>query len=189
MSQQLESLKSLSVSEQGKALFASNELIGRRSRKHRTCDLTKRCLNGWLTLRLLILECCCCEPSTNSSLSRIVLLSEFNRRWLLSITQGKIVLLTVAKLPSDKTPAPSPHAAFLSIHSLIELHHLPAQQHQNPLCCSCALPTWASAKCLRPRASSPYFIPLTFLIAEGLGYQVNFPQIALDCREAKAVPS
>jgi hypothetical protein len=96
------------------------------------------------------------------------------------------MLLMAAKLPSDKTHISLQYQPFSSDYPATPP---PTQQHQNPLYGSYELPTWANAKCLRPRANSPYFIPLTFLIAEGLGYQVKIPQTALYYREAKAVSS
>ena len=142
-----------------------------------------------LTLRLWILQCCCFGPSSNLSLSRIELLGALTGGRLLDITQGKVVLLTAAKLPSDKTPTPAHHAAFLSVRPTIPLRHSPAQQHQNPLCCSCVLPTLASRECLESCVSSPCFNPLTFLIAEGPGYQVKIPQTVLCIQKEKAVSS
>jgi hypothetical protein len=173
------------ASEQGRTLFASNRVIGLLDKEQRF-DPMRPCRNGWLALRLLILPCCCSGLSFNSSLSRVVLPGRLNGRHVLVIVQKKVVLLTAAMLPSDKTPISLQYQPFSSDYPATLP---PTHQHQNPLCCSRMLPTWASTKCLRPRANSPYFIPLTFLIAEGLGYQVKIPQMALYCREARAVSS
>jgi hypothetical protein len=184
------------ASEQGKPLFARREFIGRRFRDeiesawehvrgeveevtatHGSCICACRC-----SLRVSILRCCAVDVDARRLLTKIVLLQS----GCFDTPQGKIVLRTLAKLTSDKTHIPLQYQPFPSDY-LVTLP--PAQQHQNPLCCSYVLPTRASAKCLRPQDSFPYFIPLTFLIAEGLGYQVKIPQAALYHEGIKVVPS
>src|SRR4051812_40956257 len=95
------------ASEQGRTLFARREFIGRRDKEYQAFDPRKSWRNGWLALRELILPCCWCELSSNTSLRGVVLLSGLTGWGLLHSTQGKIVLLTAAWLPSDKTHSPS----------------------------------------------------------------------------------
>lgn len=178
------------ASEPGTAGLASNQVIRPLiDYEHLSSKSTSALPACSLTLRLLILQCCCSGLSSNLSLSRSVLLGALNGGRLLGITLGKVVLLTAAKLPSDKTLTPAHHAAFFSIRPAIPLRHSLAQQHQNPLCCSCVLLTLASRECLESRVSSPCCNPLTFLIAEGPSYQVKIPQTVLCIQKEKAVSS
>lgn len=173
------------ASEQGSTLFASNRVIGLRY-KEQGFSAIRPYRNGWLTLRVLLLACCCSELNSNPSLRRVVLLRGLTGRQLLDVAQGKVVLLTAAWLPSDKVHISLQYQPFRHDYPA---SLAPAQQPQTPLRWFCVLPTRASAKCLKPRASSPYFTPLTFPIAEGLDYQVKIPQTTLYYREAKAVSS
>lgn len=184
----LQSRNFVKASEPGSAGLASSWVIRPLiDYEHLSSKSTSALSACSLTLRLLILQCCCSGPSSNLSLSSIELLGALTGERLLGITQGNVVLLTAAKLPSDKTLTPAHHAAILSIRPAIPLRHSPAQQHQNPLCRSCVLPTLARRECLGSRVSSPCFNPLTFLIAEGPSYQVKIPQTVLCIRKAKAV--
>jgi hypothetical protein len=175
------------ASEQGFTLFANGEFIGRREKESQAFDLRKLCWNGWLTLRDLGLKCCFGRPGFDSSLSKIVLPDSPNGRHLLAFSLGKVVLLTAAWLPSDKTPAPSSHAAFLSISPVIPLRYLSSQQQQNPLRRSCVFQPLPIAKCHRHSTSASHLNRSTFLIAEGSGYQVKIPQTAFCRRVFKAV--
>jgi hypothetical protein len=144
-------------------------------------DIIGSNLAPYLTVSLPFGYCYYCVDASGldqTSLSQVVLLCALSKE----CAQGKVVLLTAAWLPSDKVRIPLQYRSFTDDSPATPPS---AQQHLNPLGCSCVLLIWASTKCLRPRTILACFIPLTFLIPEASGYQAKIPQTAL-CHHREA---
>jgi hypothetical protein len=178
-------------SEQGKTLFASGEFIGRRSRKHRAGDMTKCCHYCWFALRILLLTCCRAEPNSNTSWRKVVVL----RRRPLNTTQGKVVLRTAARLPSDKTHAPHLHTLFLRTFCASPPNSTPpsfarppcSRQHQNPSRPSLLTAPLASFFSLLLRPLPPRGSNCFFSKPEGRFQQYPNPQKKSECGRSKGV--
>ncbi len=178
----------IKASEPGTTGLTSSEIIGLLEDRRPTSWVTSSSLTCCLTLRVLILQCCWRRLSSTSTLSRNVLLCEFDGK-LLNIAQRKVGLLTAAWLPSDKTPAPATYTPFLCPRPITPLPNLSPQQPQNPLRWSCAPSPRPITKRLRRLTYLPFSNLLPVLIPEGLGYQDKNPRTTHHSREEMVVAS